>query len=141
MPSTLPPIIVVDEEEYAREEAAAAEAGVNLSGLRKPAAFDYDSAQYPFREAVLMCLDMPVTGNGADDNAALEALRTHNEMSAADRAWQKNIRLHAHIAVRGDRGRAGVRVVEGLSQAVGLLLPSRHVSRPSERPDIRIVCR
>ena len=30
----------------------------------------------------------------------------------------ENIRLHAHIAVRGDRGRAGVRVVEGLAQGV-----------------------
>lgn len=74
MPVNLPPLVVVSEEDYAADEAAAAAAGVDLQMLRKPRVISYDTTRFPFREAVLMCLEMSSSG-GDDDRVALESLR------------------------------------------------------------------
>lgn len=67
----------VDEATYAADEEAAAAAGVDLRGLRRPAALPFDTSRFTFREAVLACLD--ISSSGEDGSAVLEALRVTAE--------------------------------------------------------------
>jgi hypothetical protein len=79
MPKNLPTVALPTAEDVARDEAQAASAGVNLRSLRKAAVLSYDTAVFPFKEAIHASIGLEPPASAADP--ALEKL---NEKGGRD---------------------------------------------------------